>query len=298
MKKSVRSGFQRGKLPYYFFTLPSLILYSVFFALPVLLGIYYAMTNWNGVSASYDFVGIKNFLALVKNQHFWNSLKRTFLYTFLLVVFVISISLISALALNAMRHIQTLAKTIFFFPALISAVAVSLIWEQLYGRMFPQIGGILGIKALSQSPLASPDTALFGVLFVHVWQAVAMPTIIFLAGMQSIPGDLYESAVVDGAKTFQRFRYITLPYLMPTLTVNMVLALRNGITAFDYPFAMSGGSGGPVRSTELISLLIYQDGFKNTRFSMANAQAFVLFLIVVVLAFVQIALSNKKFSDQ
>lgn len=283
-----------GKLSYFLFTFPSIILYTIFFVIPVLFGIYYGMTDYDGVTPNYSFVGLKNFASLMGSKRFWNSLNRTLLYAFLLVFFVIIISLCAALALNSIKKVQVLAKTTFFFPALISAVAVALIWDQLYFRMLPQIGEALGIPFLMQSPLASPSTALFGVLFVNVWQAVAMPTVIFLAGLQSVPGELYESAMIDGAKTFEKFRYITFPYLIPTLTVNMVLTFRNGITAFDYAFALTNGTGGPARSTELIGLVIYLDGFKNMRFAMANAQAFILFLIVAVLSFFQIRLSNRQ----
>lgn len=252
------------------------------------------MTDWDGITPGYSFTGLKNLISLGKNARFWKALRRTFLYAFLLVFFVVVIALIIALALNSIRRIKTLAKTTFFFPALISAVAASLIWDQLYYRMLPELYKIIPLHFLEQSPLASPKTALFGVLFVNVWQAVAMPTIIFLAGLQSVPGELYESAVIDGATIFEKFRYITLPFLIPTLTVNVVLTLRNGITAFDYAYALSNGSGGPARSTQLISLLIYEDGFKGMRFSLANTQAFVLFLIVAVLSVFQIRLSNRK----
>lgn len=282
------------RLSHFLFTFPSAVFYTVFFTVPVFLGIYYGMTDWNGVTPDYKFVGLKNFMSLAHNSRFWESMQRTFLYAFLLVIFVVIISLISALALNSIKRIKTLAKTVFFFPALISAVAVALIWDQLYYRMLPELWKMIPLPFLKQSPLASPKTALYGVLFVNVWQAVAMPTIIFLAGLQSVPENLYESAVMDGARTLDKFRYITLPYLIPTLTVNMVLTFRNGITAFDYAFALTNGSGGPARSTELVSLVIYQDGFQGMRFSLANAQACVLFLVVAVLSVMQIYLSNRK----
>jgi raffinose/stachyose/melibiose transport system permease protein len=143
-----------------------------------------------------------------------------------------------------------------------------------------------------QTPLATTKTALYGVLFVNAWQSVAMPTIILLAGLQSIPSDLFESAVIDGATKLQVFRYITLPYLLPTLTINMILSFKGGITSFDYAYAMT--NGGPNRATELISLMIYNDGFKDSNFALASAKAVVLFVIIAALSLIQIKFSNSR----
>lgn len=118
-----------------------------------------------------------------------------------------------------------------------------------------------------------------------------MPTIIFIAGLQQIPDEQYESGKIDGASIFQRFRYITLPYLMPTLTVNLILIIKQGFTSFDFPFALTGG--GPVRSTEVIGILIYNDAFKNMRFSVANAEACLLFLVVAAFSLIQLKITSK-----
>ena len=157
--------------------------------------------------------------------------------------------------------------------------------------MVPLIGQALNIEWLSQSVLMRGVTALPAVVFVNVWQAVAMPTVIFIAGLQQIPDEQYESAMMDGATTFQRFRYITFPYLVPTITVNLVLTIKQGFTSFDFPFALTGG--GPVRATEVIGILIYNDAFENMRFSMANAEACVLFVIVAIFSLTQLKLTSK-----
>ena len=150
----------------------------------------------------------------------------------MLVVGVMLVSLILALSLNSIKRFKTLTKSIFFVPAMIGGVTIALIFDQIYYRLVPSVGQALGISWLMQSPLASTQTALPAVVFVNVWQAVAMPTLIFIAGLQSVPQDLYESAMLDGATVFNRFRYITFPYLMPTFTINMVLAIKSGITSF------------------------------------------------------------------
>ena len=117
-----------------------------------------------------------------------------------------------------------------------------------------------------------------------------MPTVIFIAGLQQIPEEQYESAKIDGATAFQRFRYVTFPYLLPTVTVNLILTIKQGFTSFDFPYALTGG--GPVRATEVIGILIYNDAFKNMRFSMANAEACILFVIVAIFSLTQLKLTS------
>ena len=147
---------------------------------------------------------------------------------------------------------------------MIGGITIAFIWDQFFYRVVPLLGKALGIDWLSQSVLMTGKTALPAVVFVHIWQAVALPTVIFIAGLQQIPDEQYESAKINGATFFEGFRYITFPYFIPTLTVNLVLMVKQGFTSFDFPFALTGG--GPVRATEVIGISIYNDAFKNTSF--------------------------------
>ena len=281
----------RGSRTYLAFTVIPVILYSFFYVVSVINGVCYSFTDWDGMARTYQFVGWKNYIQLLKNPNFWNSLKTTICYSLLLVVSVISVSLILALSLNSLKKFKTLTKSIFFVPAMIGGVTIALIWDQLYYRVVPLIGQALNIGWLSQSLLSSGKTALPAVVFVQTWQAVALSTVIFIAGLQQIPDEQYESAKIDGASAFQRFRYVTLPYILPTLTVNLVLTIKQGFTSFDFPYALTGG--GPVRATEVIGILIYNDAFKNTRFSVANAEACILFVIVAIFSLTQLKLTSK-----
>lgn len=209
----------------------------------------------------------------------------------MLVVVVILASLLLSISLNSLRWFKTFVKSIFFVPAMIGGVTIALIWDQLFYRVVPLIGQLLGIGWLSQSLLMTGKTALPAVVFVQAWQAVAMPTVIFIAGLQQIPEEQYESAKIDGATAFERFRYITMPYLLPTVTVNLVLTIKQGFTSFDFPYALTGG--GPVRATEVIGILIYNDAFKNMRFSVANAEACILFVVVAAFSLTQLKLTSK-----
>jgi raffinose/stachyose/melibiose transport system permease protein len=276
---------------YFLLTLPAVILYTLFFTYAVIIGIQYSFTDWNGISSSYNYVGFSNYVELWNNPNFKQSLIVTGKYAIMLVAGVMILSLILALSLNSLRKFKTFTKSVYFLPAMISAVTISLIWDQLFLRVVPPLGEALDIAALYQSPLAHPKYALIAVAIVNIWQAVALPTLIFIAGLQSVPAELYEAGRMDGASPFNRFRYITFPYLMPTITVNMVLAIKSGITSFDYAYTLTGG--GPVKSTNLIGIMIYNDAFQNLRFAMANAESVILFIIIALLSFLQIKISRK-----
>ena len=280
-----------GRAIYFSFTIVPVILYSFFYVYSVISGVRYSFTDWDGMSPEFNLIGFKNYEALFKNPNFWNSLKTTVLYSIMLVVGVIVLSLLLAVSLNSLRKFRTFMKSVFFVPAMIGGITIALIWDQLFYRVVPLIGKALGIDWLSQSVLMTGNTALLAVIFVHIWQAVALPTVIFIAGLQQIPDEQYESAKINEATVFERFRYITFPYLIPTLTVNLVSMVKQGFTSFDFPFALTGG--GPVRATEVIGILIYNDAFKNMKFSVANAEACVLFVIVAVFSLTQMKLTSK-----
>ena len=280
-----------GKAVYFAFTVIPVALYTFFYVVSVVNGVKYSFTDWDGMSVDYDYVGFKNYMLLFKNPNFLGSLKTTLFYSCMLVVVVILASLLLSISLNSLRWFKTFVKSIFFVPAMIGGVTIALIWDQLFYRVVPLIGQLLGIGWLSQSLLMTGKTALPAVVFVQAWQAVAMPTVIFIAGLQQIPEEQYESAKIDGATAFERVRYITMPYLLPTVTVNLVLTIKQGFTSFDFPYALTGG--GPVRATEVIGILIYNDAFKNMRFSVANAEACILFVVVAAFSLTQLKLTSK-----
>ena len=290
MKKTTKVRVS-GKAVYFAFTIIPVILYTFFYVVSVINGVKYSFTDWDGMSAGYKYIGFKNYLLLFKNPNFWNSLKTTLFYSCMLVAAVIITSLLLSISLNSLKWFKTFVKSIFFVPAMIGGVTIALIWDQLFYRVVPLIGQHLGIDWLSQSLLMKGKTALPAVVFVQAWQAVAMPTVIFIAGLQQIPEEQYESAKIDGATAFERFRYITMPYLLPTVTVNLVLTIKQGFTSFDFPYALTGG--GPVRATEVIGILIYNDAFKNMRFSVANAEACILFVVVALFSLTQLKLTAK-----
>ena len=280
---------------YGLFCLPGFIAYCVFLIFPILMGIYYSFMDWNGISKAYNFIGFANYAKLLTDKKFGAALLFNFRYTIMLIVGVVVISVVLALLLNKEFKGRSFFRTLYFLPAVLSMITVSLVFKQVFFYVLPAIGKALGIEALSTNILASKQNAIYGVLFVHLWQGVALPTLLFLAGLQTIPTELYEAAAIDGANGWQQFKHITVAYLIPTLSVVLVLLVKQGLMVFDYVKSMT--AGGPGTATQTIALLIYNNGFERNRYSYSIAQAIATGVIIALISAIQIQASNRKKVD-
>jgi len=277
-------------------TVPAVLLYAAFFLVPVFIGLYYSMTNWDGFSLSYDMVGLDNYIKILQDKRFLNGLTFTLFYTGIVVVGKLGVALLLALLLSRSIKLRGLFRSIYFFPAVLSMLTVGLIFNQFFYSLIPPIGEALGIEWLSRNMLGNADTAIYGIAFTNIWQGFAIPMVIFIAGLSSVPKDLMEASVIDGATPLQRFFSVTIPFLIPMLTVNIVLAIKGGITVFDYILAMT--EGGPSRSTESLGFLIYQHGMNEMKFGYGTAEAIYVFFIIGFISFIQIKFLSKKEAGQ
>lgn len=276
----------------FLFTVPATVLYCIFFIYPIAIGIMYSFTDWNGLAKDFKFIGLANYIEAFTNKRFQNAVLFNIKFTILAVILVVGISLILALIFNSDIRLKSFFRGIFFFPAVLGILVVGLIFNEIFYRVVPVIGKAMNISWLSTNILASKSTAMYGVLIVHVWLAVAMATVMLLAGLQSTPMELYEAAELDGANKWQRFRYITMPFLLPVLSVVLILQIKNGLTVYDIIVALT--NGGPGGATESLSILIYNHGFKEVKFSYAIAEAIILTIVICAISFVQTSISNKK----
>lgn len=290
--KRPQNAMRHKKIVMVLFTLPTVLLYTAFFWIPMLMGVYYSTTDWNGIAQSYKFVALENYVKIFQNDRFIKSIWFNFKYTFFLVIGIVLISLIIALCLNQNIKASTAFRSVFFLPAVISSITVALIWNELFYRAFPVVGQTLGIDWLSSSILANKGLAMFGILMVNIWQGCATPTVLFLAGLQSVPKDLYEAATIDGANAWNRFRNITVPFLIPVLNMVVITTVKGGLTIFDYVKALT--DGGPMQSTEAIGILIYRHALVEGKYSQSVAESMILFLIVGIVSFVTLKLTNNK----
>jgi len=251
------------------------------------------MTDWNGISKKYNFIGLQNFAKLLGDERLRSSLLINLNYIAVLIVVIPSLSLLTALVLNNKAvKFNNFQRSIYFFPAVLSLITVALVWNEILYRAVPLIGEMLDLEFLKTNLLSSKKTAIYGILLVHIWQGLAVPTVLYIAGLQTIPDSLYEAAIIDGANGFQRFKSITLPYLIPVMNVVLVLTLKAGLTTFDYVKGMT--DGGPGGATEVIGILIFRHGFSEMKFSYAITESLLLFIIIGVISFFQFRLMNKK----
>ena len=274
-------------------TIIPLALYTLFFIVPVAMGINYSFTDWNGLTQTYNYNGIANFISLFTSKRILNSLAFTGKYTFFLVIIIMFLAMLFTILLTYVvsTRLRTFFRSVIFFPVVLSLVTVGLVWNQIMYSVLPQLGQMLGIGWLSSNILGDPKTAMWGVIFVNVWQGVAVPFVILLAGIQNVPTDLYEAAKIDGATPFKLFTKITIPFLIPTINVAFVMVLKSGITVFDYIQAMT--AGGPMRSTESAGVLIYELAFTDSKAGQASAYAFLLLIIIALISVLQMKVSSK-----
>lgn len=280
-----------NRMTLFLFTLPLVISYTIFFVYPMITGIFYSFTNWDGFRKAYQLIGFENFIKIMGDQRIAHSLSFTLRYTFLLVILTLALSLVFALLLNSRLKMQGFFRSMYFFPAVISLITVGLIFNQIFYQVIPSVGKFLGITVLSTNIMANSSLAPYGILFVNLWQGVAIPTVLLLAALQSVPHELMESAAIDGATGFRRFLNVQVPFLIPVINIILILSLRNGLTLFDYVQAMTGG--GPARSTESIGILIYNYAFKEMNFSYGTTVSVVLFLIIGVISLLQMKILNR-----
>lgn len=293
MKKS--KLFQRNHV-LFLFTLPILIMYFVFFIIPLLMGMKNSFTDWSGTSPDYNFIGLKNYIDIFQDERFRNALIFNFKYTILLTVGTVIISLLIAIILNQKIKGRGFFRSVYFLPAILSLVTVGLIWNELFYRVVPMIGEATGWKLFESSWLGRPKLAMYAILVVNLWQGCATPIVLILAGLQSISKDLYEAASIDGANAWQKFRAITIPYLIPVLNIVIVTSVKSGLTVFDYIKAMT--DGGPMQSTESVGILIYNHAMQEGKFGYSVAESMILFILIALVSVLTMRLtSNKKVGD-
>ena len=286
----------KGKLSsrtktYIFMMLPALILFAAFNTIPLITGAFYSLTNYRGYG-SYDFVGLRNYIDLFQDARVGQSYLFTFKYAIAGTVLVNLISLLLAMGLNSRIKAKSFLRGMYFVPNVLGGLVVGYIFSFLFTYIIPALGNSLNIEFLKDSILASEDWAWVGVLIVGVWQSVAMNTIIYISGLQTIPGDIYEASSIDGANKWQTFTKLTLPMLVPFLSINLVLSTKNMLMVFDQ--IMSLTKGGPAQSTESISYLIYRNGMDGGQFGFQSANAVLFFVVIVTISVLQMRMTNKK----
>ncbi|QFT30565.1 sugar ABC transporter permease [Roseibium porphyridii] len=296
----------RGHTIAWVFLLPNLVLFGLFAFLPILLNVAYAFTGTDNIMLwDRTYVAGDNFAALTACSNyldansceldlFWRSVHNTLLFIVLQVGIMVGVSLVTALILNRRIRARGFFRSVFFFPVLLSPVVVALIWKWILQRNGLMNAGLeqLGLERVIW--MLDRNWAFAWSVFLSVWAHMGFYTLILLAGLQAIPRDVYDAATMDAAKPFRTFYRITLPLLMPTMLVVMVLALIKGVQTFDEVYAFTGG--GPGSATTLIIQYIYETGFAGAPrlFGLASAASIILAVVLAALTFLQLKFTRKN----
>lgn len=279
------------------FVLPFLLFYALFLVWPVFFGLRMSFFNWSlsGKGMS-DFLGLANYQEMFADANFWSSLGVTLLFTLISTPILVVLALALALLVNRAIPAQWLFRTIFFAPFVLPVSVVALLWNWLYQPGFGLINGVLtaiGFKEINW--LSDPNVAMWSVVILTVWWTVGFNFILYLAGMQQIPQELNESATIDGASTWDRIRYVTIPLLSKTTTMIVILQVIASLQLFQQAFLLFAQSGGPNFAVRTLVQYIYEAGFTSFRVGFASAVSYVFFLVILIVSIIQFfALTRQR----
>lgn len=276
---------------YLLMILPAIILFVAFNTIPLITGAVYSFTNYKGYG-DFSFVGLRNYIDLFSDERVRNSYLFTFKYAIIGTILINLLSILLAMGLNSKIKGKTVLRGIYFIPNILGGLIIGYIFGFFFTYILPAVGKAVHIGFLENSILADEKYAWLGVLIVGVWQAVAMNTIIYISGLQTIPSDIYEAGMVDGVTPWKKFTRLTFPMLLPFISINLVLSTKNMLMVFDQIVSLT--KGGPAQSTESISYLIYRNGMDGGQFGFQSANAVLFFIVIVAFAIIQIKITGKK----
>jgi raffinose/stachyose/melibiose transport system permease protein len=282
-------------LPWVFLA-PALVIYSVVVVYPMLYSTYLSLFRWDGVAPKKIFVGFQNYVTLLThNEVFWVALKNNAIWLVAALLVPTTIGLGLALVLNSRFRGSHIFRSIFYFPAVLSLAVVGLIWTWIY---HPDLGlanqflDAVGLKILKRNWLSDPQIAIYPVILAATWNAVGLPMLLFLAGLQTIPPEMHEAAKVEGAGPIRRFLYVTFPLLRETTLIVLAITSINALKAYDIIYAMT--NGGPANRTQLLSTWMYFLTYNYNEVGLGTAIAVVLFSLTLIFAIPYIRMMTRK----
>lgn len=272
---------------------PVLLAFTIIVLIPFFTGIYYAFTDWNGVTGAIKWVGLDNFKYLfTEDKQFQKSFILTTKYTVVAIILTNMIGFGLALLVTKMLKTRNILRTVFFMPNLIGGLLLGFIWQFIFVKGFASIGQLTGIPLFKLAWLGDANTAFWGIVIVSVWQGAGYIMIIYIAALQNVPQELIEAAKIDGANRWQILRHITMPLVAPAVTICLFLTTASSFKVFDANLSLT--NGGPFKSTEMLALNIYTEAFVNNRYGIGEAKALIFFLIVAAITVIQVMYSKKK----
>ena len=276
-----------------YLTAPAVLIYGIFFLLPTFASFVMAFTDWHLMKPDIQFNGLENFTYLFTDPYFKSALRNTLVYGVLSTALKVICGLLLALALSKNLRTNTYLRTIFFLPDVLSYVVVGIIFHALlrYNGVINEFLGVIGCPQLIRNWLGSTGTAFACVILMDVWKTSGFFMMVFIAGLQGIPTEYYEAAAIDGASRLQRFRYITLPLLVASMTVNVTIAMIGGFRVFDQIYVLT--KGGPANTTNVINTIVFQ-AQGSGMYGRGTAMGLVLTVFILILSMLVTRFLGKK----
>lgn len=287
-KKKLNQG-----LVFLVFTVPALAAILLSVEVPFLMSVVYSFTKWNGLDKTPLFVGLANYKELLTaDPVMMSSLWFTIRLAAITVVLTNVVALVLAVFLDSDIKGKNTLRAAFYVPNIISLIVIGYVWQFILTKGFDSFYTATHMKVFDLSWLGNGNIAFFSVALVSVWQAIGFYLVIYIAGLQTVPKELNEASMIDGASAVTRFFRITLPMIMPSITVAVFYSLSNGLKAFDVIFSLT--NGGPGSATTPIALDIYRTAFVISRFGYGTAKSVVLFLVILLLTFFQVRMFKRR----
>lgn len=282
------------------FIFPCALAFVMVIVIPFFIGIYYSMTDWNGVNPVISWVGFINFQGMFSQPQFIYSFLMTLMFTAINIVFVNLVGFLLSLLATSKVRLRNLYRAGFFVPNLIGGIVLGYIWQFLFNNVIYQLGSDLGIGFLSSSLISKPSTVIWAMSFVNTWQYAGYIMMIYVAAIQSISESIMEAASVDGANYFTRIRKILMPMMANAFTITIFLTLTTSFKQFDLNFSLTNGGpalrfmGKAIRSSQLLAMDIYSTANGLNRMAEAQAKAVVFFIVLVVFSLAQVYINKRR----
>jgi raffinose/stachyose/melibiose transport system permease protein len=287
----------RNSISFYQFVLPALLAYTLFFLIPLIGGLIFSFTDWNGISKELNFVGLKNYISIfTEDSRFVSSLMTTLKLTISFVIIVNVLALFVAILLDTdlikSKKRKHFYRGIVFVPHSISLIIVAFIWQFTFTKVYSNLVNELGLTFLDISWFQNGSTALVTVLIAMIWQSIGYYMVVYIAGLQTIDPNLVEAAELDGATGIKKLVYLTLPLIVPSMVVNLFVSITTGFKSFDIVFQMT--LGGPNNATNVVALNIYQEAFLTQKLGYGSAKAIILCIVVIILTYFQLKFFKSR----
>ncbi|MDP4097362.1 sugar ABC transporter permease [Paenibacillus sp. P96] len=286
-KRASRWGLQM------FFVGPVFLFFLIIMVIPFFLGMYYALTDWNGVASTVNWVGLDNFKTIFTNDpDFWSSFWFTTKFTLVGIVLTNVVGFLLAYFLTKGLKTRNILRTIFFMPNVIGGLLLGFIFQFIFIKGFNTVFELTGWSFFGLPWLGDAVTGFWGIMIVFVWHSAGYLMVVYISSLSNVPSEVMEAAEIDGASRWQMLRSIIIPLIMPAVTICLFLAISWAFKMFDLNLSLT--KGGPFKSTESVAMNIYNEAFQNNRYGLGTAKAILFFVIVAAITMLQVRATKNK----